>query len=281
MVLDEGGMFVRGLMPGIDRPIALVGVAEKGVANFELSVEVKGGHSSNPPRHTAIGILSRAIRRLEDNPMEARLAGATLQMFQRLGPSMALPQRLALANLWLLEPLVTRTLAAGPPTGAMLRTTTAATVFHAGVKSNVLPSRASAVINFRILPGDSVSDVRAHVIETVADARVKVVAIGVRTEPSPVSSHAVDEFRLLESCILQTAREEGLIVAPYLLIGATDSRHFLPIADQVYRFSGITLRQGDLPRVHGVDERISIADYGRAIRFHNQLIRSLDSLPDS
>lgn len=213
--------------------------------------------------------------------MEARLAAPTLTMFQRIGPELAFGQRLAFANLWLFRPLATRMLAAGPPTAAMVRTTTAPTILRAGMKSNVLPSRASAVVNFRILPGDTVPDVRAHVIETIADPRVRVGSIGVRTEPSRISSHTAEEFRVLERCILQTSREESPIVAPYLLIGATDSRHFLPIADQVYRFSGITLRKDDLPRVHGVDERISVADYARAIRFHYQLFRSLDSLPSS
>ncbi|MDP2602912.1 MAG: M20/M25/M40 family metallo-hydrolase, partial [Deltaproteobacteria bacterium] len=130
-VLDEGMNIVDGIIPGIAAPAALIGIAEKGYLSLELSVETVGGHSSIPPAGTAIGIISRALHRLEAAPFPARIEGPTRQMLEFLGPEMAWPQRLALANLWIFDPLVRKQLAASPLTNAIMRTTLAPTLFNA------------------------------------------------------------------------------------------------------------------------------------------------------
>lgn len=271
MVVDEGGVIGHGLMPGVDRPTALVGIAEKGFLSVELTAQAEGGHSSMPPRHGSIGRLSAAIRRLEDSPLPARLDGPTLQLFSRVGPEMPLAQRAVFANLWLTRPLVIRTLAGAPSSNAIIRTTTAPTIFQAGTKENVLPSRARAVVNFRILPGDSVAGVVAHVRRVVADTAVHVRAMeGFSSEPSPVSRTDGEPFRLLERSIRQAAPD--VLVAPYLVVGGTDARHYHAMTDHVYRFLPVRARAVDLNRVHGTDERIAVADYLVAIRFYRQLI---------
>jgi hypothetical protein len=175
----------------------------------------RGGHSSLPPRHTAVGILSAAITRLEENPMPARLEASTRHLFD-LGPQFPLPLRLAFANLWLTRPLVVRRLEGNPATNAMVRTTTAPTMFHAGTKGNVLPTQARAAVNFRILPGDSVASVIDHVGRVVDDTRVQFRTIGrFSAEPSAVSSIHSESFRTLERTI-QSVNPDA-VVAPYLV----------------------------------------------------------------
>jgi carboxypeptidase PM20D1 len=271
LVLDEGGVVGQGLMPGVTRPTALVGIAEKGFVSVELAAEAAGGHSSMPPRHGSIGRLSAAIQRLEDSPMPARLDGPTLQLFGRVGPELPFVQRMVFANLWLTRPLVIRTLEGAPSTNAVIRTTTAPTIFQAGTKENVLPSRARAVVNFRILPGDDVAGVLAHVRRTVGDTTVRVRPMeGFSSEPSPVSRTDDETFRLLERSIRQFAPDA--VVAPYLVVGGTDARHFHAISEHVYRFMPVRVTQDDLDRIHGTDERIAVRDYESAIRFYRQLL---------
>jgi carboxypeptidase PM20D1 len=271
LVLDEGGIVGQGLMPGVERPTALVGIAEKGFVSVELSAQAAGGHSSMPPRHGSIGRLSAAIQRLEGSPMPARLDGPTLQMFGRIGPELPFAQRMVFANLWLTRPLVIRTLEGAPSTNAVIRTTTAPTIFQAGTRENVLPSRARAVVNFRILPGDDVAGVVAHVRRTVGDTAVHVRAMeGFSSEPSPVSRTDDEPFRLLERSIRQFAPDA--VVAPYLVVGGTDARHFHAISEHVYRFMPVRVTQDDLDRIHGTDERIPVRDYAAAIGFYRQLL---------
>jgi carboxypeptidase PM20D1 len=272
MVLDEGGVIGDGVLPGVSAPVALVGVAEKGFLSIELSTRAAGGHSSLPPRQTAVGILSAAIARLEENPMPARLEGATRQLFERIGPEFPFAQRAVFANLWLTRSLVTRKLEGSPSTNAMIRTTTAATVFQAGTKDNVLPTHARAVVNFRILPGDSVAGVVELVRATVDDPRVEVRTAGRFTaEPSRVSSTASESFQKLERTIRRT--NPDAIVAPYLVVVVTDARYFSGMSANVFRFLPLRLTPADLARMHGVDERIATANYEGAIRTYRQLIR--------
>jgi carboxypeptidase PM20D1 len=271
MVLDEGGVIGDGVLPGVSRPVALVGVAEKGFVSVELTVRQVGGHSSMPPANSAIGILSAAIARLEASPFPARLEGPTRQLFERLGPEFPIAQRAVFANLWLTRPLVVRKLQASPAMNAMIRTTTAATVFEAGDKENVLPSHARAVVNFRILPGDSVAGVVERVRRVVDDARVQVrITGGFSAEPSLASSVDSESFRKLERAILSTTPDA--IVAPYLVVVATDSRYYADLSRNVFRFLPVRATSRDLERMHGTDERIATTDYEKAIRMYRSLL---------
>jgi len=271
-VLDEGMNVVDGIIPGIAAPAALIGIAEKGYLSLELSVETAGGHSSIPPIDTAIGIISRALQRLEAAPFPARLSGPTRRMLEFLGPEMAWPQRLALANLWIFDPLVTKQLAASPLTNAIIRTTLAPTLFNAGINEYILPTQASAVVNLRILPGDTIAGIAEHVRQTIDDPRVKIAALPIRVEPSEVSDIEAASFQLIHRTIRQAIPEA--LVAPALLVAGTDSRYYAPLTKNIYRFLPITLRPDDARRYHGIDERISLQDYERCVRFYAQLIRN-------
>lgn len=271
MVLDEGGVIGDGLFPGISEPVALVGIAEKGFVSVELSARVAGGHSSLPPSRSAIGIVSAAVARLEESPMTARLEGPTRLLFDRIGPRFPLVQRAVFANLWLTRPFVVRSLAQSPATNAMVRTTTAPTIFRAGSKDNMLPSAATAVINFRILTGNSIASVLEHVSRTINDHRVEIRTVGrFSAEPSAISTADSDAFHILERAIRSVVPEA--VVAPYLVVVVTDARYYSGLSRNVFRFLPLRLTARDLERMHGLDERIGIPEYESVIRTYRQLL---------
>lgn len=269
-VLDEGGAVVEGILPGVTRPVALIGVAEKGLASFELTLRAEGGHASMPPPHGAIGRLAAAIARVEDRPMPARLDGAAAAMLERLAPELSFGPRLALANRWLLDPLLLRVLARHPATNAILRTTTAPTVFTAGSADNVLAAQARAIINSRIVPGDVVADVAAHLRAVVADDAIEIRCLDRCWDPSPTSPTAGPGWDHLQSAIAWIWPD--VIVSPSLLVAATDGRHYTAITDRVYRFAPLQVNDVDRRRLHGTDERVAVADVARAVRFYQTIL---------
>lgn len=271
-VLDEGMNILSGIVDGVTGPVALIGVAEKGYLSIELTAAAVGGHSSIPPAETAIGSISRALQRLEAAPFSAKLRGPTRAMFDHLGPEMAWSKKLVLANLWLFEPLVANQLSKSPLTNAILRTTLAPTIFSSGVKENVLPARARAVVNLRIMPEESTANALEHVRQAIDDPKVKLTPLPIRMEPSAVTDIESPSFKLLERTIRQTVPDA--IVAPALLVAATDSRHYAGLTKNVLRFLPITLTAADTKRYHGIDERIALTDYLRCINFYAQLIRN-------
>ncbi|MBX6311431.1 MAG: M20 family peptidase [Isosphaeraceae bacterium] len=276
-VLDEGSAIGQGLIPGLAAPVALVGIAEKGYLTVELSTEAAGGHSSMPPAQTAVGIIAAAVARLEQNPMPGSLDGVVGQTFAHLGPEMPFGLRMVFANLWLFGGLVERQLAARPATNAALRTTMAATLIEGGLKENILPTRARAVLNFRIRPGDRIATVLDHVRRTVADPRVAIRPLDrtLATEPSRVSSTKSESYELLRRTIRQVF--PGALVAPSLAIAATDSAHYLDLGGDTYRFLPIVATADDLARIHGANERIGIEVYKNCVRFYIQWIRNAAS----
>jgi carboxypeptidase PM20D1 len=288
-VLDEGGFYTQGLVPGLVPPVALVATAEKGYLSLELEAEGEPGHSSRPPEQMAIGVLARALERLQSRPFPARLDGAPRDMLVTLAPRLPFGQRLALANLWLFSPLVARSLTADPSSAAMVRTSTALTVVEAGEKDNVLPARARAIVNFRILSGESVASTLERARQIVDDPRVRMRPLAVapapgeppqpRTvEPPPVARVGSAGWQVVARAAEQGYGGKEVAVAPSLLTGATDARWFVPIADDVYRFTGFTLRPGDEARFHGIDERIAVDDYRRVIEVYYRVLRGLDAL---
>jgi carboxypeptidase PM20D1 len=271
-VLDEGLLVTEGVLPGLDKPAALIGLAEKGYGTFFLSLDTPPGHSSMPPSSTAIGSMSAALAKLEANPMPAAISGVAGEMFATLAPEMSGFNRAALSNLWLFGPVVQAQLEKGVSSNAMLRTTTALTIVRAGNKDNVLPGRAEAAVNFRLLPGDTLASVEAHIRKTIANDAISIKQYPGNSEPSPVSPTDGLGWRTIVQSVRQTFPEA--VVAPGLMIAATDSRHFAIVSDAVYRFSPVRARGEDLPRFHGTNERIAIANYVEMIQFYHQLLRN-------
>jgi carboxypeptidase PM20D1 len=247
-------------------------VVEKGYATVRLSVSGAGGHASMPPRQTPLGVLAAAMARLEDQPLEAHYHGPAGDFLEALAAYLPLPERVAVANGWLFAPLLSRRLSRSPETDALLRTTTAVTTATGGVAENVLPELAQATVNFRIHPRERVEDVLEHARRVIDDERVALELLAGSFEPSAASPIEGEAWWLVQRCIEECF--DGVAVAPALVVGATDSRHYARLGAPIYRFAPLRLEREDLARLHGVDERISIEDYVAMIRFYLQLLRS-------
>ena len=276
-VLDEGLLITEGILKGLSRPAALIGIAEKGYLSVEMHAHGTPGHSSMPPPAGtgAIGILSAALARLEDKQMPAHIRGVAKEMFDTIAPEMEGFGRVALSNLWLFGPVVQRQLEGAASTNAMLRTTTAPTIFEAGNKDNVIPGEAKATVNFRLLPGDTQDSVIQHVRDAVGaqpEGRFELKTLEGASEPSPISPTASASYQLLNRTLRSLFPDT--LVAPSLMIAATDSRHFTAVSDHIYRFSPVRAKPEDLARFHGTNERVSIANLGELIHFYVQLLRN-------
>ena len=270
MVLDEGSAILEGLLPG-DFPVAAIAVAGKGYLSLELAAESAGGHSSIPPELTAAGRVARAVHRVQSAPFPERLTPPVRGLLENLAPHLDFGSRALFSNLWLFEPLLLATFTGSPGTNAMVRTTTAPTMLAGSPKDNILPERASAVVNFRILPGETAEDVRARVARLVADERVAVSQHGeMFADPSPVSPVDSPAYR----AIAATARgmDERIVAVPMLVVGATDARYYTGIADNVYRFLPLRLSQSGIDTIHGRDEHIRVPDYLNMIRGYATLL---------
>jgi carboxypeptidase PM20D1 len=271
-VLDEGLLITEGILKGLDKPAALVGVAEKGYATLVLTAHSTPGHSSMPPRQTAIGMMSAALARLEDHRLPMQVRGAVAEMFDTIAPEMSGFNRVVLSNLWLFKPLLLREFEKSGPTEAMVRTTTALTIFNAGDKDNVLPGNAAATVNFRLLPGDTQASVVDHVRSTVKNDSISVDPFAGNTDPPPVTSTASPSFKMLNRTIREIFPD--VVVAPGLMVAATDSRHYAEITDKIFRFAPVRANSDDLKRFHGTNERLSIEGYADMIRFYRRLIEN-------
>jgi carboxypeptidase PM20D1 len=279
-VLDEGGGLTEGIIDGVGRPVAFVGVAEKGIATIRLTARADGGHASMPPPHTAVGMIAAAVARLEQNPFPSRIEGATAAMLDFLGPEMPWPRRIALANRWLTGGLIARHFAAKPSLNPLIRTTMTPTVVKGGERSNALPQHAEALIHVRLLPGDTSESalrrIEAEVRKLGFDAKSLTCEIELaQSEPSRVSSIASDGFRTLHGTIAEVY--PGVVVAPGLSMVATDSRHYAPIVADIYRFLPLRDTGEDLKRIHGADERIGVIAYSELIGFLARLIENLST----
>lgn len=270
-LLDEGGFVTKGLVPGVDARVALIGPAEKGYTSLKISAKGLGGHASMPPKHTALGLVARAIHRLEAKPFPADLS-FTKDTIMGLGSAAPFVQRVVFANLWLFGPLAELMLSAMPTTDAAIRTTTAATMMSAGEKDNVLPQRAEAVVNFRILPGDTVESVLQRVRDVIDDPQVSVSLYSdFSNNPSKVAPLDSSGFTVLSQVIRQL--QPNTLVAPRLVVGATDARHFEAISNASYRFLGLEVGPDELAGMHGTNERVSVESFIDSMRMYYLLMR--------
>jgi carboxypeptidase PM20D1 len=271
-ILDEGQLAVKGVMPGISAWIALVGIAEKGYISLELSTEQRGGHSASPPPQTTVGILATAVAKVQNNLFPLRLTSAATGLFKYLGPEMRFPMKMIYANLWLFGSLIKKSMSAGA-TAASLRTTTAPTMFNGSPQDNVLPMRASAVINFRILHGDSIQSVTDRVAKLIADPRVKITPLGHdNTEPSPVSRLDSPAYSVVNRTIREVMGDA--LVTPTLVQGKTDSIHYRELTESSYRFVPERVPGMELGSLHGFNERVSVNNYAEMISFYIRLLHN-------
>jgi len=275
-VVDEGGVITRGIVPGVSAPVALVGVAEKGYVTLELTAKADGGHSSLPPpvAETAIGRLAQAIGRIGDAPFESRIDGIARDSTTQLMPAMPFVRRMAIANLWLFEPLVVQSIKSSATGGANLHTTIAPTMISGGNKDNVMPPDAKVTINFRIHPRDTIQGVVDHVKQAVGDEKVGVTVKSGAREASPTSDMDGPRFALIKRTLESVM--PGVIVAPNLLAAATDSRYFQPMTRNVFRIVPAVMEADDLRGFHGTNERMPVASMRLIADFFSTLIITMD-----
>ncbi len=274
---DEGMPVAEEILEGLEHPIAMIGVAEKGYVSVELTNHQEGGHSSMPPRETTIGTLSMAINNLKQNPMDGRFAGLLRETFEPLAPDLPFVYRMALSNLWVFGGIIEERLGYVPHTNAALRTTTAPTMFNAGIKENVLPQTAQAIVNFRIHPNDSVEEVVGYVRETIQDETISIRVLEGAREPSPISSSTSEPYLSMKHTLHEIF--PGVPVAPSMFLAATDARHFLEVTDNLLRFRPIRANPDDRGRIHGTDERIGIDNFREMIAFYIRLIENTTGNP--
>jgi carboxypeptidase PM20D1 len=275
-VIDEGLLVLDGILPGLTKPAAVIGVAEKGYLSVVLKMSATPGHSSMPPKKgtSAIAMMSAALNRLEDQQLPGGIRGVAQEMFDTLAPEMGGFSRVALSNLWLFGPVVQKQLESASSTNAMMRTTTSLTIVNAGNKENVLPGRAEATVNFRILPGDTKEQVMDHVRKQVSDVvpvdKFELFALPGAVDASKVAPTGSAQYALLNRTIHEIF--PGVLVAPGLMVAGTDSIHYGDISDHIFKFSPVRANSEDLKRFHGTNERLSVSNYAEAIRFYHRLL---------
>uniref|UniRef100_A0A8C5LYQ7 Peptidase M20 dimerisation domain-containing protein n=1 Tax=Leptobrachium leishanense TaxID=445787 RepID=A0A8C5LYQ7_9ANUR len=275
-LLDEGFGVLDGVIYGTKRPIALIGVTEKGAITLNLTVNSPPGHSSMPPRESSIGILSAALSRLEQNRLPNLFGtGPEGSTFEQLANEFYWPLNIMMANLWFFNPIISRLMALTPSGNAIVRTTTALTIVNGGIKANVIPATATATVNFRLHPAQTVEEVLNMVSEIIMDERVILSAIKA-FDPLPISPYDEENFgyQTLKRTITDLF---SVPVAPAVCTVNTDSRHFVNLTESVYRFSPVVMTAEDLGRVHGLNERISREGFETGIQFYWQLIQNSDS----
>ena len=273
LVLDEGGAVVEGIFPGVTDPIAVVGVSEKGIVSLRLTVEQQGGHASTPPRLAATVRLARALVRLNRRPFRMSFVPTNLEMIRTLGAHARQPLKWVFTNLWLTRlPLLALFSRLGDETNAMVRTTQTVTQLSGAQAANAIAERAEAIVNIRIAIDSSVEHAVEHVRRAIRDDQVTIQSLH-PNEPSPVSPTTGRAWELIKGTIEQTF--PGTIVTPYVMLGASDGRHYTRISDHVYRFSPFEMSAEERGTLHAKNERIRVATFLRGVGFYTRLVAEL------
>jgi carboxypeptidase PM20D1 len=267
-VLDEG-LAVVADFPLLGRPVALIGIAEKGYATLKVTAPAKGGHSSAPPPETGVEVLAKAVLAITSHPFPLRFEGPPAQMVRSLAPEAGTLVKVAVANEWLFRSLLVKKIAATPAGAASLHTTIAPTMLRGSPKENVLPQDATAWINYRIAPGNTTEEVMQRARDATRGMKVELAWENRAYDPPPVSSSASEPYRMLAAL----AADDGRVpVAPGLVTATTDSRSMVNIAADVYRFQPIVASLRDFEMIHGTDEHMTLDNLRRTTQFYARLI---------
>ena len=270
-IVDEGGGITEGLAAGVRGAIGLIGVSEKGYLTVEIAVRGQPGHSSTPPPQTAIGILARALARLEAHPMPTHLRRLR-PLYRGIGKAAPIWLQVAFANIWLFGPFLRRWLMGIPEMNASLRTTTALTIIQGGVEDNTIPAEAVATVNFRLIPGETIADALWHAKRVIGDERVHITPVeGKFNEALPISPNKGPAYEGLKTVIRQVF--DNPPVAPFTMLGGTDCQHFVPVCDHIYRFTSVVMDESFRGLEHGIDERIPVEAMAKMVKFYAQLMQ--------
>lgn len=271
-VLDEGGAMLPVDVKGVinNKCLAGIGVAEKGYTDVEITVLAKGGHSSQPPKHTALGRIANVIKDLEDNQFKASFSDSMKSLFDSIARECTYPVRLITCNLPVLFPALLEVCKLIPPAASMVRTTTGVTMASGSPAANVLPQRASITVNFRSMPGTTTEDIVKHIKKVVRDKDIEVKVLNTKeaSKVSPTDSRCYSIIATLAKSL-----ERNAIVAPFLVMGGTDSYYYEPICENIYRYAPFRVDASLLLCTHGTNERIPISAMDNALVFFKNYIR--------
>ncbi len=269
-MIDEGGFILTDspMIPG--RNIAMINVAEKSYITLTLTASGEGGHSSMPPFTSSIGKLAAALVRIETQPMPAMLVSPVSDMLEAMAPHLEFPKGFMMGNLWLTEPLIVYGMSQDRVTNAFVRNTTAVTMFNAGVKENVVPQQAEAKVNFRLLPGETPEKLLDYIRGVVDDDSIEISYQSWEHSP-PVAAMSGSGFAIIEQAV--KAVYSDAIVVPGLLFGATDTRHYADMVDNIYRFHALSMSTEQAGSVHGTNERVGVESFEKTIEVAEQMMR--------
>lgn len=268
-VLDEGTFVAPDFVAGTT--IVPVAVGEKRFVTVEVSVNGEAGHSSMPEPNAAPAVLTTALARLHELELEARFLPATDAFLDRISSRASFGERIALRNRWLFGGAVESMLSQRPASNAMIRDTIALTMLRAGVKDNVVPARAVATLNLRLLPDSDLPSILRAIEGAIDDPRVQL-AVTVDNGASPVSPTEGEPWERLAAA-LATAFDEDALVAPMITPGTMDARYFARRGIPTYRLVPFTLDANERGRVHGIDERVSLENLEQAARVYAHVMR--------
>lgn len=270
-VLDEGGAVVENVFPGVKKPCAVIGIAEKGPVDVTLTMDSTGGHASTPPPHTTVGLLAKAVTDIENHPFPFTLTAPAAQMFDTMGRHSTFVYRLIFANLWLFKPVLNMICKMrGGELNALVRTTVAFTQMKGSSASNVLPPKAWVGANLRLIGEETPESAKAYLEKVIGDERIKVdIVYGYA--PSSVSRTDDEPWQRLRSAIRSTWKDT--IVSPYLMMAASDSRHYSDISEHVYRFSTMALSKAERGMIHANNERVPLETIYITVAFYQRLMR--------
>jgi len=267
-------ILTKGSVAGIQSDIAVISCAEKGFLSVKIKVKGLGGHSSMPPAESAIGKAAIIMQRLEDHQMKPVITPLIKNFFDNIGGSMPFVSRLAISNQWLLRPLLLSQLTKNNSTNALVRTTTALTMMKGSDGPNVLSPEVEFVVNFRLLPGNTIKEVKAHIAKATEGFDVEVEEIDQTKEASAVSAANTKAFRLIEAGIKEIY--PSAIATPYLTVGGTDAYKYQIVSKNIYRFMPVKINNAEQQSIHSTNEYISIENYLKMIHYCEYLMMNYD-----
>lgn len=271
LVLDEGGAIVSGVLPSSNRPIALIGVIEKGYLNLKFTAKSQGGHSSTPPKNTPIARLARLVGEIEKHfPLKTKMIREVSDLFNTAAPSMSFFYRLLFGNMWLFKRLVTWLLPKISPYGrAMLSTTIAFTMMKGSDAANVMPAEAYVIANLRTHPIQGI-DSAFKTLARIAKKHDIVCEIVEGREATDMVDTSSSSYLFIEEQIRKNF--PGVLVSPYVILGGTDARFYAKISSSALRFSPIRATNEELRKIHGINESLKLEALAEAVGFYRSVI---------
>lgn len=272
IVIDEGGAVIDKAVDGMDRPYAVIGITEKGYMDVKITARGKGGHSSTPPRNTPAARLFAFANEIErKRPFRKALLPEVVEMFRLMAPSFGFGMRLVLGNIWLFKPLLMALMPVVSPFGeAVMSTTCCFTMMRGSDAANVIPKEPYLVANLRTSVHQNCA-ASLSVLQKYADKYGLELEVLMQRDASPVSNIRSREYAYLVECVKKQFPDVG--VAPYVIMGGTDCRHFHALTENALRFAPVRMTTAQSASCHAVDENVTLASLAEGVRFFKLFLK--------